>query len=380
MNPSVLYKITLKHLFIKNEKQIGLQFYPNKVLNALVKGLPNVRWSNQFGMAYILNTEANIDLIFNTFRGVAWVNGKHFFGNATGFNDEMITLSDFKNRPKRFGVKYCPIAFYDTLEVKMYSFATAKSYIYHFENFINHFEIDYNKLSEKEIHEYLLMKQRQGASKSSLNLIINSIKFYYEVVMGMPNRFYSINRPNKEHKLPTVLALKEVENLIWATGNIKHRCIISLLYSAGLRRSELINLRLEDIDSKRLLITIKQSKGNKDRVSLLSERLLSDLRTYYKRYRPKKYLFEGPTGLPYTGSSINKLIKRAASIAGIRKNISAHTLRHSFATHLLENGTDLRSIQVLLGHNSSQTTEIYTHIATNHIHKIKSPIELINLG
>ena len=104
MNPSVLYKITLKHLFIKNEKQIGLQFYPNKVLNALVKGLPNVRWSNHFGMAYILNTEANIDLIFNTFRGVAWVNGKHFFGNATGFNDEMITLSDFKNRPKRFGV------------------------------------------------------------------------------------------------------------------------------------------------------------------------------------------------------------------------------------------------------------------------------------
>lgn len=379
MTPNPL-KITLKHLFINNERQIGLQFYPNRIINALMKELPNIKWSNRFSMAYMLNTKSNIDLIFKTFRGVAWVNGKYFFGNATGFNEEMITLSDFKNRPHKQGIKYCPDELYDTLEVKMYSFATAKSYIYHFENFINHFEIDYNKLSEKEIHEYLLMKQRQGVSKSSLNLIINSIKFYYEVVLGMPNRFYSINRPSKERKLPAVLALNEVEDLIRAAGNIKHKCIISLLYSAGLRRSELINLQLADIDSKRLLIIIKQSKGNKDRVSLLSERLLIDLRMYYKKYRPKNYLFEGPTGLPYTGSSINKLIKRAASVAGIKKNISAHTLRHSFATHLLENGTDLRSIQVLLGHNSSQTTEIYTHIATNHIHKIKSPIDLINLG
>ncbi len=136
---------------------------------------------------------------------------------------------------------------------------------------------------------------------------------------------------------------------------------------------------MEDIDSKRLLINIKQAKGNKDRVTLLSEQLLIDLRIYYKKYRPKNYLFEGSTGLQYSGSSINKLIKKAASIAGIRKNVSAHTLRHSFATHLLENGTDLRSIQVLLGHNSSQTTEIYTHVATNQIHKIKSPIDLLNL-
>tara|TARA_R110002049_G_scaffold125972_1_gene281602 strand:- start:25 stop:1167 length:1143 start_codon:yes stop_codon:yes gene_type:complete len=380
MSTSTLSKITLKHLFIGGQKQIGLQFYPNKVLNALVKELPHIKWSNEYSMAYLPNNKQNVDHIFNLFRGVAWVNGKYFFGNACGFNEQMITLSDFKNRIKKQGVQYCPIEFYDTLEVKMYSFATAKSYIHHFENFINHFQVDFNTLSEKEIHEYLLMKQRQGVSKSSLNLIINSIKFYYEVVMGMPNRFYSINRPNKDHKLPTVLALKEVEDLIWAAGNIKHKCIISLLYSAGLRRSELINLRLEDIDSKRFLINIKQAKGNKDRVSILSLRLLEDLRTYFKKYRPKNYLFEGPTGLPYTGSSINKLIKRAASLAGIRKNISAHTLRHSFATHLLENGTDLRSIQVLLGHNSSQTTEIYTHIATNHIHKIKSPIELINLG
>jgi site-specific recombinase XerD len=381
MNQRSLHKITLKHLFIANNKQIGIQFYQNKVLNAIVKGIEAIKWSNEYTMYYLPNTKKNLDTIFNTFRGVAWVNGTYFFGNASGTGEEMICLADYKNRLPKSGVKYCPALFYDTLEIKMYSFATAKSYIHYFEKFINYFyKTDYNQLTEQDIQAYLLLNQRQGASKSTLNLIINSIKFYYEVVMGMPNRFYAIHRPSKDQKLPTVLALKEVEDIIWATGNIKHKCIVSLLYSAGLRRSELIRLKINDIDSKRLLINVTDGKGNKDRVTLLSERLLQDLRTYYKRYRPKTYLFEGPTGLQYTGSSINKVIKKATSTAGIRKNVSAHTLRHSFATHLLENGTDLRSIQVLLGHNSSKTTEIYTHVAKNHIEKIKSPIDLINLG
>lgn len=375
-----LYKITLKHLFIKGEKKIGLQFYPNKVMNALVKSLPNIRWSNTYSMAHLSNTKKNIDLIFNTFRGVAWVNCNYFLGKSQGYNEEMISLDDYRNRPLNVNTKYCPNEFYDTLERKMYSFATAKSYIYYFEIFINyHYSTDYKNISEREIHAYLLQKQRQGAAKSTLNLIINSIKFYYEVVCGMPNRFYAIERPPKQQKLPVVLAASEVRDLIQATGNIKHRCIVSLLYSAGLRRGELIQLKLPDIDSKRLLVNIKDGKGGKDRVSILSEGMLKNLRTYYKEYKPKNYLFEGAYGLAYNGSSINKLIKRAAIKAGIRKSVSAHTLRHSFATHLLENGTDLRSIQVLLGHNSSQTTEIYTHIANSHINKIKSPIDLINL-
>ena len=380
MNSPKMHRITLKHLLIKGEKKIGLQFYPNKVLNALVKGLPGVRWSNTLSLVHIPNTEDNLDLIFNTFRGVAWVNCNYFLGKATGFNTEMVSLDDYRNRPNKEGFKYCPNEFYDTLEQKMYSFATAKSYIHYFELFINyHYSTNYDNISEKEIHAYLLLKQRQGASKSTLNLLINSIKFYYEVVRGMPNRFYAIQRPPKQQKLPVVLAPSEVADLIRAAGNIKHKCIISFLYSAGLRRGELIQLKLNDIDSKRLLINIKDGKGGKDRVSILSENMLKDLRTYYKKYKPKHYLFEGAHGLTYTGTSINKVIKRAAQIAGITKNISAHTLRHSFATHLLENGTDLRSIQVLLGHNSSQTTEIYTHIAANHINKIKSPIDLINL-
>lgn len=381
MESPKMHRITLKHLYIKGERKIGLQFYPNKVLNALVKGLPAVRWSNTYSMAHLPNTKANLELVFNTFKGVAWVNCNYFLGKSTGYNEEKISLDDYRNRTLKVGIKYCPNEFYDMLERKMYSISTARTYIHYFEAFINHhYSRDYNNLSEKDIHAYLLQKQRQGVSKSSLNLIINSIKFYYEVVCGMPNRFYAIQRPPKQKKLPVVLAASEVSDLIRATGNIKHRCIISLLYSAGLRRGELIQLKVTDIDSKRFLINIKDGKGGKDRITILSEKMLSDLRKYYKKYKPKNYLFEGAHGLTYTGTSINKVIKRAASIAGIRKNVSAHTLRHSFATHLLENGTDLRSIQVLLGHSSSQTTEIYTHIANSHVTKIKSPIDLINLG
>ena len=380
MESPKMQRITLKHLLINGEKKIGLQFYPNKVLNALVKGLPNIKFSKQFNMTYIANSKENLDLIFNTFRGVCWVDGKYFFGNSSGLEEEMIRLTDFRNRKPKPGVKFCPQAFYDTLEGKMYSMATAKSYIHYFEKFINHFyNEEYNDLSELDIQQYLLQVQRTGVSKSSLNLHINAIKFYYEVVLGMPNRFYTIHRPMKEHKLPVVLAPKEVLNLIEATNNIKHRCLVSLLYSAGLRRSEIIQLKIEDVDGKRMLLHIKNAKGGKDRFSVLSDQVLKDLRTYYKKYKPKNYMFEGLTGLPYSGSSINKIIKRAAEVAGIRKRISAHTLRHSFATHLLENGTDLRTIQVLLGHNSTKTTEIYTHVAKNHITSVKSPLDSINL-
>ena len=192
----------------------------------------------------------------------------------------------------------------------------------------------------------------------------------------MPNRFYSIERPRKKQKLPKVLSKEEVKTLIHSTNNIKHRCIVSLLYSAGLRRSELINLKLEDIDSKRMLIHIRDAKRGKDRYTLLSKNTLHDLRQYYKAWKPKSYLFEGPKCKPYTGSSVEKIVKRAALKASILKKVTPHMLRHSFATHLLESGTDLRHIQTLLGHDSSKTTEIYTHVAVSSFNSIKNPLDL----
>ena len=192
----------------------------------------------------------------------------------------------------------------------------------------------------------------------------------------MPNRFYDIERPRKEKKLPKVLSMQEVRDLIDATNNMKHRCILSLLYSAGLRRSELINLKPLDIDSERMIIKINNAKGKKDRYTLLATATLNDLRIYYKQYRPQGYLIEGRNKAQYSPTSISKIITNAAFTAGIKKNVTPHTLRHSFATHLLENGTDLRYIQILLGHSSTKTTEIYTHVATKNFISIKNPLDL----
>ncbi len=167
----------------------------------------------------------------------------------------------------------------------------------------------------------------------------------------------------------------EIQTLISAVRNIKHKCIVSLLYSAGLRREELLNLRLKDIDSKRMRIVVRDAKGNKDRLTILSNNVLADLREYYKTWQPRNYLFEGPVGDKYSATSVAAVVKQAAKAARINKNVTPHTLRHSFATHLLEAGTDLRYIQVLLGHKSSKTTERYTHVADFYFGNIKSPLD-----
>lgn len=179
----------------------------------------------------------------------------------------------------------------------------------------------------------------------------------------------------KEHKLPKVLSKNEVKSILSSCTNIKHKSILMLIYSAGLRRSELLNLTISDIDYERMVINIKAAKGMKDRISLLSENLLKLLRSYYKEYKPKKYLFEGQNGEKYSPTSVANILRNASLKAGIRKIVTPHMLRHSFATHLLEQGTDLRYIQELLGHNSSKTTEIYTYVSKKAIYKIKNPID-----
>lgn len=380
LNPT-LKKINLKHLYVKDQKQIGLQFVPDKTINIFVKTLPNVKWSNEFGMAYIPNSQSNLNIIFKTFKGIAWVNGAHFFPKQKiKTNNSPVTVNDFRKRKPIANYKTCPETYLQKLELKQYALNTAKTYIQLFEKFMNHHKnSNIDSLDENDIRSYMKQLVQQGKSHSYINQMINSIKFYYEVVLQMPNRFYSIERPRKRETLPKVISLEEVQSIINNTNNIKHKCIVSLLYSAGLRRSELLNLKLEDIDSKRMVIKVKNGKGNKDRLTILSESVLMNLREYYKTYKPKTFLFEGNQNQQYSASSVLQIIKKASKKAGIRKNITPHMLRHSFATHLLENGTDLRYIQVLLGHNSSRTTEIYTQVAINNIKLIKSPIELLNL-
>lgn len=349
----------------------------DKVMQALVSNLPEVRWSEEYSMNYILNTPANLNLIFRTFNGVAWINCNYFYPKASfGRQREPIDIQQFHSRPIIEGKKFCPESYLKKLELKCYSHNTVKTYVSCFEAFLNFYsERELDTLNEHDIRNYLQKLIRENCSHSYINQAINSIKFYYEVVLEMPNRFYAIERPRPEEKLPEVLSKEEILSIINKTNNLKHRCIVSLLYSAGLRRSEVLNLNIEDIDSKRMVIKIRSGKGKKDRYSILSDKLLIDLRQYFKEWRPRHHLFEGQKGDRYSAESVVKIVREAARKAGIRKRVTPHMLRHSFATHLLESGTDLRYIQVLLGHKSTKTTEIYTHVATNVFLKIKNPLD-----
>jgi site-specific recombinase XerD len=373
--------ITLYHLYINSQKQIGLKFFTDKIIQTVIKGLPNARWSNTHNMAYIKNTPKNLDLIYQDFKGIAWVNGNYFYDKKTNLEHHTpSSINEFRKRTVPEGYKTCPESFLLKLELKHYAFNTCKTYISLFEVFINdqrNKELDL--INENDIRLYLQALIQQGKSESYINQMINSIKFYYEIVLEMPNRFYKLERPLKRQPLPKVISLEEVQKIIEITKNIKHKCIISLLYSAGLRRCELLNLKIENIDSNRMVINIVNSKRNKDRITILSPTVLTELRTYIKEYRPKVYLFEGLNGNQYSAESVLKIVRKAGENANIAKRVTPHMLRHSFATHLLENGTNLRYIQSLLGHSSSKTTEIYTQVATNHLKTIKSPIELLFL-
>jgi site-specific recombinase XerD len=367
--------ITLKHLLIAGEKKIGLKFYPDQIIQNLIKTLPNPKWSNAYSMAYIDNTKENIDLILSTFKGIAWVHGQHFFNlKASNNNPPLKITQQHRERPK--GYRFCPPEYIQKLEINCYAENTARVYMTCFERFINHYkESDLLDIDEKDIRDYLQMLVRENRSESYLNQMVNAIKFYYEIVLQLPNRFYSIDRPRKSKKLPKVISKAEVKALISKAANIKHKCIISLLYSAGLRKNELLNLKFSDIDSSRMFVIVRQGKNKKDRQTILSPSVLDDLREYYKIWKPKTFLFESPKGTRYSGSSVQQLVRDAAKRAGINKPVSPHMLRHSFATHLLEDGVDLRYIQSLLGHSSTKTTEVYTHVASTNISTIISPID-----
>lgn len=258
-----------------------------------------------------------------------------------------------------------------------YSNNTKKIYLHFLRLFSIYFKNENLQIIPKEkIESYLFdLIKTQNISYSTQSQFINAIKFYYEKVLEKPKIVYNLPRPQRPKTLPKVLSKNEVKNILNSCKNIKHHCILMLIYSAGLRRGELINLKIVDIDSARMIINIIGAKGKKDRISLLSINMLSLLRKYYKEYKPKEYLFEGAKGGKYSPTSVAKILKKASTNAGIKKNVTPHMLRHSFATHLLEQGTDLRYIQELLGHSSSKTTEIYTHVSKKAIDKINNTVD-----
>ncbi len=267
------------------------------------------------------------------------------------------------------------------LELRGYSRGTIKTYLQHAKNFVKFHRKSPLELGPKALESYLYhITSRRRVSVSYRNQAISALKFLYVKVLGRPFMTDDLPRPKKEHKLPTVLSMEEVHRLLRSIRNRKHLAILMLAYSAGLRVSEVVRLRMADIDVQRCMIHVRGGKGRKDRYTVLSETALKTLEEYAHYYRPVGWLFPGQRrGRHLSTRTVQKVVADAGRKAGIGKRLTTHTLRHSFATHLLENGTALRYIQELLGHRSTKTTQIYTHVTRKDLARIISPLDRISM-
>jgi integrase/recombinase XerD len=263
------------------------------------------------------------------------------------------------------------------LTSKRYSPNTIKVYSDSMSTFLRYFSMkDTTDISNDDLidfnNNYIL---KNNFSASFQNQVVNAVKLYFSAIQHKKMDVELIHRPRREKVLPNVLSKEEVKAILDAPYNLKHRAMLAMIYSCGLRRGELLNLTKFDVDSKRMVVIIRMAKGKKDRIVPLSPKILSLLRDYYKSYTPKEFLFEGQGGGKYSEKSLENVFKQSLFKARNKKPVTLHWLRHSYATHLLESGTDLRYIQDLLGHKSSKTTEIYTHVSTKNIQNIRSPFD-----
>lgn len=273
--------------------------------------------------------------------------------------------------------KYMITKFLKLLEVKRYSKSTQKTYIQAISQFLEYFsKIDPSKINNEDVFRYIEHKiQDNKISFSTQKGIVGAIKLFYKYIYNENIKIDYIYPDRQEYKLPKVLAIEDIKKILNSIQNLKHKTLISTIYSCGMRISEALNLKISDIDSKRMMVRIENSKGNRDREVMLSHNLLILLREYYKEYKPKKYIFEGQKGGKYTARSAEQVFKKALQTSKINKKASLHTLRHSYATHLIEQGTDIRIVQELLGHKNIKTTQIYTHITDIRKLKIRNPLD-----
>lgn len=265
------------------------------------------------------------------------------------------------------------------LELKNYSARTRSCYLACMRSFVLYFGKSPDTMGEDEIRQYLhyLMKEKR-ASQSAINQTYSALKFFYQTTLQREWNNLKIPRIKMRKKLPVVLSKQEIQSIFSATRDLKYRALLMTIYSGGLRLNEAAHLKVSDIDSKRMMIRICQGKGMKDRYTLLGRRTLDILRLYWRAYRPGEWLFPGrPSEMPISVTSIQKMFKRALGRAGVKKEATVHTLRHSFATHLLEAGNDLYHIQRLLGHTTAKTTAVYLHVTRKDLARVISPIDLL---
>ncbi len=336
--------------------------------------LSEVKWSRTLKSFYIKKNKTNLHLVFKHLRQKNWfVNYeklKYEFKKEIKVNYKLVLPELSKELNTEL------IKFRKWLQQKRLSDNTVNSYTE-----VTTFFLRYKTLKKVEHYSVKLIEQfnydfiyKANRSVSYQNQCINGIKKFL-LFKNLEINPLDIERPKKVKQLPAVLSFEEIKAIFNNLTNLKHKTLLSLLYSGGLRIGEALNLKIEDIDSNRMLIHIKQAKGKKDRYTLLSSTFLKLLREYYLAYKPKIFLFEGQNGNKYSNASAQAVLKKALRKTKINKRVTLHTLRHSFATHLLENGTDIRYIQELLGHNSPKTTMIYTHVTNTSLNNIKNPFD-----
>lgn len=366
--------ITLSKAFHRNEHQILIGFKHDWALINVVKHLPKAKWSATLKSWYIKNKPENLKQIYEVFKGHAQVDNSQLF-------DKQETKSNrFPNKLKRKLTdeqRQLLNNFYKYLKGKRYSKSTVETYSFFIADFVEfNTKKNLKTLTNRDVELFIeSVFIKRNYSISTQRQFISAVKQFIQFFPETEISNMALTRPKKSKKLPTVLSPEEVIAIIQNTRNLKHRAIITLMYSAGLRIGELLNLKLSDISLSRKQLHIKRAKGRKDRYATLADSFVPLLKNYVSTYEPKYYFVEGASGKPYSASSIRKVLSRSCKAAGIPKYVTPHTLRHSYATHLLENGVGLRHIQELLGHAKPETTMIYTHVARKDLMDIVSPLD-----
>ncbi len=358
----------------RDTDQIALRFDYDSFIRDHIKKLPGVAWSQTHQCYYVPHTPTQVKSLLDHCRGKVWVDMTQL-----GYLPKAIIG---KKKPHQApevpqgisGQQLKEVERY--MESRRYAPASIKSYMGMLKRFILDTGLtDFQLLKEDDIRQYNIRLVRdQKVSFSHQNQWVNAVKVMLHVVRTSID-LGVIERPIRRQKLPLVLSRNEVADLIMCTKNLKHRFLLSFLYGTGLRIGELINLKISDIDGDRKMVFVRAGKGLKDRMVPVGDGLLHQAREYYKAYQPKVYLIEGQDGGQYTARSAQQVMKQALSRAGIQKEATLHTLRHSFATHTMESGTDIRYIQAILGHSNPKTTMIYTHVSEAAMGRIRSPIE-----
>ncbi len=269
----------------------------------------------------------------------------------------------------------------EDMTIRGFTVGTQRGYLVAVENFTSFLGRAPDGATAEDLRRYQLHMRSNGASATSMNAAVSALRFLFGVTLGRDDAQVGMTTVREPHKLPVVLSPEEVARLLDAASGLKYRAALSVAYGAGLRASEVVSLKLTDIDSSRLVIRVERGKGRKDRYAMLSEHLLHLLRTYWKESRPQGWLFPGQNPVnPLTTRQLNRAFHGAKAAAGIDKPVSLHTLRHCFATHLLEQKVDIRVIQVLLGHKKLDTTARYSHLASTTLRAVKSPLDHLSPG